>query len=151
MNVNRFKQLLESTLGNVKPLLSEATDPPTGEDPEEGKVEVTPQDKEQIGSFLYNKVMNIPEIHADLGIGDHDSKETVLDKLSHTVHTHYDPLKKHFEFELPGFGKTHNIKPIFGFSLNSHGDGHDAHGATQTLLHSKFEFGARISLGDFFK
>ena len=152
----RFNSSLESTLGNVKPLVSEATEPPVGDEPGEGKVEVTPQDKENVRSFLYDKIMEVPEIHTDLGISSHDSKETVLDKLSHKVHVHLD--KDHLSFELPGLGANKKFIPTLGLGLtshkSSHGDGHDNHGATPSystleVPHSFFDVGFKIDLNGF--
>ena len=146
---NRFFSLLESEMGNVKPLISEGEDPKTA-----APTTLTPQDKEQVSTVLWDKIQQTPELHQHLGIQPHHTESNFLNDVSHKLHTHIDPINKHMTLEVPGLGKQHTVSLRLGASYGSHGgDDHGSHSATPSFNkpHSVVDVGVKIPLSSLLK
>ena len=141
---DRFFSLLESEMGNVKPLISEVETPTT----------LSPQDKQQVSSVLWNKIQQNPELHQHLGIQPHHTESNFLNDVSHKFHTHVDPSNKHLTLEVPGLGKQHNVSLTLGASYASHGgEDHGTHTPTPSIgkPHSVVDVGVKIPLSSLLK
>jgi hypothetical protein len=139
---DRFFSLLESEMGNVKPLIFEVETPTT----------LSPQDKQQVSSILWNKIQQTPELHQHLGIQPHHTESNFLNDVSHKFHTHIDPTQKHMTLEVPGLGKNHNVSVSLGASYGSHGgDDHGSHTPSFGKPHSVVDVGVKIPLSSLLK
>ena len=146
---DRFFSLLESEMGNVKPLISEVETPKTV-----SPTTLSPQDKQQVSSVLWNKIQQNPELHQHLGIQPHHTESNFLNDVSHKFHTHVDPSNKHLTLEVPGLGKQHNVSLTLGASYASHGgEDHGTHTPTPSIgkPHSVVDVGVKIPLSSLLK
>ena len=143
MNVKRFNQLLESTMGNVKPLLEGSI----GDEPPE----LTPEATKEISSFLWDKISNDEYLKERLHIDDSHTEHNFLNDVSHMIHSHFDPKTGHMGFDIGG----EKLKLNLGFSpFGGHGGegGHDTHSTPSfSMPHSTFDFGVKIPLSSMLK
>ncbi len=170
MDKYRFKQLLEASLGNVKPLITESEDCPTGfhfdeelkkcvenviKPEDEEKVVIDTEKFSEINKELFNQIKDNPEIATHVGLEDHHDEDNFLEDISHKVHTHIDPYSKHVTFEFPGLGKNHNIELDLGLSLAKHYEkDHDEHHSEPLASlkpHNFFDVGIKIPLSKMYK
>jgi len=146
MNKNRFKQLLESKLGNVKPLIFES-DP----EPQITSVLSSPEKKQEIKSILWNQ-LNKPEnknLKYSLGLNASNSNEgSFLNTISDKVEINYNPSSKFISFEFPEIGKKINASLSFGFKSNKNNTENET--LSSVTPESNFELGVKIPLSKIF-
>lgn len=108
------------------------------------EVIITPKDKEKIGNFLYNKIMEKPELHYELGIDKGESKLNVLDKLSELK---IDLDDGYVHFDLPSLGV---VTPSFGFSFGGNNLDIPTEPLSSLEPSTVFDATVTITLGDLF-
>lgn len=118
------------------------------------KAPITPPDKKEMKSFLYNHFMHDPELRDHFELGPHEDHDSLMSKISHEVHAHIDPTG-HVSFEVPLL--KHRLSSTFGLSYGgAHGDSHaSGHGETPRAEdwgtnHAKFDVGVKIPLSTIF-
>jgi len=133
VETSRFKKLLKSSLGNVKPLL------------EEGGPESLPPD---VKKNLWTQISQKPEIKKHLEILPHHNEHNFLQDLGHKFHMHIDPKTKHLGVEIPGLGKQHNFTLSLGSTFDTSHGTHDEHNKNYAPTpHSLVDAGVKINLG----
>jgi len=136
VETSKFKKLMNSKLGNVKPLISEQsnTQPISN---------LSSQDKKT----LWNKITTQPVLKQHLQIMPHHTEHNFLEQLGHKLHFHVDPQTKHAQIQFPGLGKEHNVQLNVGFSYQNHSNHDDKHEPTPSIPHSVGDIGLTTTFG----